>query len=103
MQVQSGETPVGSTCHPHTGLGVPGSLTHFSACLSKVALRQVPDRGSGGPSRRAHGPGFTYLPARESVSAAAAAKACSLRLRPSGEGAKLVEEEAPGAASDQQA
>lgn len=41
MQVQSGETPGGSPCHSPTGLGVPGSLTHFSACLSKVALPQV--------------------------------------------------------------
>lgn len=99
MQVQSGETPGGSPCHSPTGLGVPGSLTHFSACLSKVALPQVPEPALPPGAEVAHLAEQKVQVsqtsrARESVSAAAA-KVCSLRLRPPGEAAKLVEEEAP--------
>lgn len=102
----------GDTCGPHlssthrpAGPGVPRPLLCLlvQGCPVSGPRACPASRSRGGPSRRANGPGFTYLPARESVSAAAAAKACQPRLRPSGEGAKLVEKEAPGRGSDQQA
>lgn len=72
--------------------GLLGSLAHFSALMSEVALCRVlgaaqPRGAEVGPSHRVSGCSFLYLQTRGPACAAAAAKASSLCLWPRGEGA----------------